>query len=113
MAVQYCGTANDVKIDRPLQLNHREMKLKLHVASTKDSCFRVHLGENGYLMVYERNYGSSWTFTAHGMPESMRRVLTEYLTHRNDHGHYFLHWSEIAKLMDRLKRQEQTLHGAH
>lgn len=105
MAVQHMGYAGNLKVDQVVQVNHREMKLKLHRASTRFTRYRIQLNAYGdHLVVKERLHGCSWTVTENDMPEAMRRVLTEFLAAREDHSVYYLYTDETEKLIERLRR---------
>lgn len=109
----YCGSANPAKMDTVQHINHKEMKVKLHRSSQADDCFKVKMSEDGMLMIYFRQYGTSWVSAQYMLPERMREVITDYLKLHDDRGTYFIYRSEVRSLIDRLfKAKPEAVCGA-
>lgn len=98
-----CGSANPVKIDKPLLINHRLGKITLHDAATSRMTNRFHLTENAYLVVETRTYGSAWSPCPQGLPEPVHSIVRDFLISRNNYGYYFLYDDQIETLVQRHK----------
>jgi hypothetical protein len=111
MAIRHCGSAGNLKLDEVVRINHRDMKVILHRASSRTSMFRVFLAKPAtppatalsWLHVSERVHGTGWTLTASSMPEAMRQVIRDFLAHRNDHDTYYIEEADAGKLVARLR----------
>ena len=101
--MKQCGSANAVKIDESLLINHRLGKVKLHVASTQASNWRVRLCVNKVLQVQRRDYGTAWDDVPQGLPAPLHEIVSGFLINKNNHGFYYLYDSEFQSIVERHK----------
>ncbi len=99
--MKQCGCANAVKIDEPLLINHRLGKVRLHVASTQASHWRVKLDVSNTLRVQRRDYGTSWYDAPQGLPAPLQEIVSGFLVSTNNHRDYYLYDTEFDSIVER------------
>lgn len=107
MPQRECGSANRIKLDHPVTINHRLAKLVLHTAANRHTSYRAHLCDNGYLLVHVRNHGTAWVHEPKGLPEPIQEIVEGFLKHRGDHDYYYLDDVEVQRIVDRYTRADR------
>ena len=98
------------KNDRPVTINHRLGKVKLHTRAMPDSLYKVQLlknekGAGDFLFVHTRGVNRSW----YGVDPSREnqafwQAIREFLELRQCRDQFFLSESELKDLLERFQK---------